>query len=85
MNFQFIFIVGGTGPTTDQGWGCMLRCGQMLLARVLVMRHLGRNWLWDQDIQLAEYKRILRMFQDKKNCLFSIHQIGTMDKFFSVF
>ncbi|VDK77389.1 unnamed protein product [Litomosoides sigmodontis] len=55
-NFQ---PIGGTGPTTDQGWGCMLRCGQMLLARALVMRHLGRNWLWDQDIQLAEYKRIL--------------------------
>uniref|UniRef100_A0A0R3RWD9 Cysteine protease n=1 Tax=Elaeophora elaphi TaxID=1147741 RepID=A0A0R3RWD9_9BILA len=72
-NFQ---PIGGTGPTTDQGWGCMLRCGQMLLARVLIVRHLGRNWLWDRDIKLAEYKRILRMFQDKKNCLFSIHQIG---------
>ncbi|VBB28853.1 unnamed protein product [Acanthocheilonema viteae] len=55
-NFQ---PIGGTGPTTDQGWGCMLRCGQMLLGRVLIMRHLGRNWLWDRDIKLAKYKRIL--------------------------
>ncbi|KAK6105853.1 Peptidase C54 family protein [Brugia pahangi] len=74
-NFQ---PIGGTGPTTDQGWGCMLRCGQMLLARVLIVRHLGRNWLWDRDVMLTEYKRILRMFQDKKNCLFSIHQIANM-------
>ncbi|MCP9264349.1 Cysteine protease ATG4B [Dirofilaria immitis] len=51
--------IGGIGPTTDQGWGCMLRCGQMLLARVLILRHLGPDWLWDRDIKLAEYKRIL--------------------------
>lgn len=69
-------IVGGTGPTTDQGWGCMLRCGQMLLAQALIKRHLGDNWIWKQMSQEPEYKRILRMFQDKKNCLYSIHQIG---------
>uniref|UniRef100_A0A8C3XJT4 Cysteine protease n=1 Tax=Chelydra serpentina TaxID=8475 RepID=A0A8C3XJT4_CHESE len=34
--------IGGTGPTSDTGWGCMLRCGQMIFAQALVCRHLGR-------------------------------------------
>uniref|UniRef100_A0A8C3YIT8 Cysteine protease n=1 Tax=Catagonus wagneri TaxID=51154 RepID=A0A8C3YIT8_9CETA len=34
--------IGGTGPTSDTGWGCMLRCGQMIFAQALLCRHLGR-------------------------------------------
>lgn len=35
--------LGGTGPSSDAGWGCMLRCGQMILGQALVCRHLGRG------------------------------------------
>uniref|UniRef100_A0A672SN23 Cysteine protease n=1 Tax=Sinocyclocheilus grahami TaxID=75366 RepID=A0A672SN23_SINGR len=38
-NFQ---PIGGTGPTSDTGWGCMLRCGQMILGQALICSHLGR-------------------------------------------
>ncbi|CDW54767.1 cysteine protease ATG4A, partial [Trichuris trichiura] len=67
--------IGGTGPTSDQGWGCMLRCGQMLLAQALINRHLGRGWLFAHS---SLYYKILQMFQDKKNACYSIHQIAKM-------
>ncbi|VDD91041.1 unnamed protein product [Enterobius vermicularis] len=70
--------IGGTGPTSDQGWGCMLRCGQMLLAQALIVLHLGPNWIWNREKKEEDYKKILRMFQDDKNALYSLHQIAQM-------
>ncbi|XP_035828823.1 cysteine protease ATG4B [Aplysia californica] len=74
-NFQNI---GGMGPSSDQGWGCMLRCGQMMLAQALVLRHLGRSWRWDPLRTDETYWKLLRMFEDKKTSTYSIHQIAAM-------
>lgn len=43
MNDCIFHVTGGTGPTSDTGWGCMLRCGQMILGQALMCRHLGRG------------------------------------------
>ena len=36
--------ISGTELTTDTGWGCMIRSGQMLIGQALVHHHLGRDW-----------------------------------------
>lgn len=71
--------IGGTGPTSDTGWGCMLRCGQMILGEALVRRHLGRDWRWLRGQRpREEYRSILNAFIDKKDSYYSIHQIAQM-------
>ncbi|XP_061268928.1 cysteine protease ATG4B isoform X1 [Bos indicus] len=71
--------IGGTGPTSDTGWGCMLRCGQMIFAQALVCRHLGRDWRWTQrKRQPDSYCSVLQAFLDRKDSCYSIHQIAQM-------
>lgn len=45
--------VGSPQLTTDKGWGCMLRCGQMILAKSLIDLHLSRSWRWTPETRYA--------------------------------
>ncbi|XP_043271670.1 cysteine protease ATG4B isoform X1 [Venturia canescens] len=72
--------IGGVGSTftSDKGWGCMLRCGQMVLGQALVFLHLGRDWQWIPETKDSTYLKILNRFEDKRAAPFSIHQIALM-------
>jgi len=70
--------IGASGLTSDQGWGCMLRCGQMVLAGALLDIRLGSEWRWERGPQNDEYLEVMDRFRDIKSAQYSIHQIALM-------
>ncbi|CAF1093207.1 unnamed protein product [Adineta steineri] len=76
----FAPIGGSSGPTKDTGWGCMMRCGQMMLAEGYLRFFLpaGRYFRWRPNITDPMYWDILNMFIDKRHSSYSIQQIVQM-------
>ena len=59
--------------TTDVGWGCTIRCAQMLWANCL-LRQRFPTWSDTMDFATVEYRKILTQFYDTVDHPCSIHQ-----------
>lgn len=70
--------IEGSNLTSDCGWGCMLRSGQMLMAQAFISQYLGRDWRWtgsQSDKNDMIHRMIVKWFTDEPESPFSIHQL----------
>eukprot|EP00096_Caligus_rogercresseyi_P006117 TRINITY_DN22331_c0_g1_i1.p1 TRINITY_DN22331_c0_g1~~TRINITY_DN22331_c0_g1_i1.p1 ORF type:complete len:394 (+),score=150.01 TRINITY_DN22331_c0_g1_i1:221-1402(+) len=68
----------GTRISSDCGWGCTIRSGQMLLGNALLRLHLGRSWRWRRENsrgQESTHRDIIRLFEDVEEAPLSIHSL----------
>ena len=71
--------------SSDQGWGCMLRTSQSLLANALQILSLGREWRRTECSERSQYItliRLLNLFMDSPSPLspFSVHRMAVVGK-----
>lgn len=71
--------IASTIVTTDAGWGCLLRCGQMMVAEAYARILMGRGWnayhLAGGGISPDLYQSLLQLFEDRLVCTapFGLH------------
>ncbi|MEW5299701.1 MAG: hypothetical protein WDW36_002691 [Sanguina aurantia] len=71
---DFLPFVGST-LTSDVGWGCTFRSGQMLMAEALSRSMFGRAWTKSGPTLEPEVLGLLAMLADNERALLSLHNL----------
>ncbi|KAG2482273.1 hypothetical protein HYH03_018787 [Edaphochlamys debaryana] len=66
--------LGPSMLTSDVGWGCTIRSGQMLLAEAVARVALGRGWTRG-PASMEAVQPVVELFLDHPDCPLSIHRI----------
>ena len=79
-------VIEPTQFTSDVGWGCMLRTGQMMIANVLQRLILGPDWRLgsSSELEMAAHRSLLGLFADRPGPAYpySIHNIAHLGTLF---
>lgn len=68
----FSYRSGMPDIVTDAGWGCMIRCGQMMLAEAMKRALVEQG----RDMRAtSERRELIKLFLDKPEAPYSIHNI----------
>ncbi|KAI9099755.1 hypothetical protein DFS34DRAFT_504463 [Phlyctochytrium arcticum] len=73
--------------TSDVGWGCMIRSGQMMLASAFVAAELGRDWRINSSQAPETFKKyiqILTQFHDSPDAPFSLQKIAQLGRQYGI-
>jgi cysteine protease ATG4 len=62
--------------TSDAGWGCMMRSGQMLLAQAYLHYFCGREFRLNSHEDDENHRRIISWFADEESAPYSIHRFA---------
>ena len=70
--------IGQTYLTSDLGWGCMIRCGQMILCQGLTRHIQGKEFIYNHvlfnESKREKYLLMMKLFSDRNTrAPFSIH------------
>lgn len=66
--------LGPSHLTSDVGWGCTIRSGQMLLAEAMARVALGRSWVRSPS-NTADVAQVVQLFADELEAPLSLHRI----------
>lgn len=73
--FAPLLNINQNNAKSDCGWGCMLRCAQMMFANAILILNLSRDWVLDNKCCNLYLFNIIKLFEDCTEAPLGIHRL----------